>query len=116
MIPNAVVRVQTRADLELFTEFCDAHNLYWCTGARFSSGSRWDDYENQTCYFIEQNKITYSSLQFVEDDYLKSDEYEEERPVDPRLLLCSVETLISIIDGREFENDDVVASVIDNLL
>ena len=116
MVPNAVVHVQTRADLELFTEFCDAHGLCWRTGERFSRGSRWSGYGDQTCYFIEQNKISYSSLQFVENDYLESDEYEKDRPVDPRLLLCSVETLISIVEGREFENDDVVVSAIDGLL
>ena len=116
MVPNAVVRVQTRAELELFTEFCDAHGLCWRSGGRFSSGSRWNNYEDQTCYFIEHNKITYSFLQFAENGYLKSDEYEEGRPVDPRLLLCSVETLISIVEGREFENDDVVVSAIDGLL
>ena len=108
MLPNAVVWVQTEDELAHFAELCDEHKCYW-NGSSCESlfdNSHWSDYKDQTCYFIENNKITYAGYGFATSEYLKNSLFDDERPEDPRLFLCSVDKLIEVLGGSHTEECD----------
>ena len=116
MIPNAVVHVPTREALGDFVGFCERHVLRWCTGDVFRGGDRWADYCQDTVYFIENNQISYSDIEFAKGDYLTDHAFDKERPTDSRLYLCSVYDLIQIVEGVDAPEDEPDISFLDALL
>lgn len=116
MVPNAVVRVQCLDELAAFTKFCKQHNLRWCTGSEFDDGDCWTDYRKDTVYYIEREKIQYSDLDFAEEEYLSDPAFDDDRPTDPRLYLCSVYELIHIVEDEDAAEDELDISFLDSLL
>lgn len=116
MIPNAVVSVPTREALSDFVGFCGRHNLHWCTGDAFSRSTRWDDYGADTVYFIEDDKISYSDIEFAKGGYLTDHAFDNDRPTDSRLFFCSVYDLIQIVEGGDAPEEDPDISFLDSLL
>ena len=116
MVPNAVVHVPSEDELLIFSDFCTRYNLRWNNGSNFASHDEWEDYRGNTVYFIYEEEIQYSCVEFAKGDYLTAKCYEKERPEDPRLFLCSVYDLIQIVEGGEDSDSDFDSSLLDDLL
>ena len=95
---KAVVHVPTEEELEVFLDFCDRQGLSWPSHTPVRNGDNWLDYKQDTCYFIEGEKVTYSSREFATNEFLSDSYYAKEFPENPELCRCSTQKLIEIVE------------------
>ena len=63
-----VFNCQTRKSSEKFAELCDNVGITWRTGEKVSNRTFWDNYENETCYEIDnKGTLSFSDIEYFEE-------------------------------------------------
>lgn len=117
MLPNAVVHAEFYEDVKKLAMLCDEHDCRWVGGEEtLNDNDNWDSYGSDTAYFIEKNSISYASVDYALGEYKSDPFYDDVRPTDPLLFLCSIDEYIAIVQGETIEEDNVQLDFVLDLL
>ncbi len=64
MSKNIAVSCKTEEDADSFLEMADLNGYRWITGRGLIGDSKWDDYEEETCYCLQANGLTYCDIDY----------------------------------------------------
>lgn len=65
---DVIIRCPNESDANELMEIFERNGVVWSGGEPFDGGSCWDGYNEDTCYWVEDKRLSYGSRDYAEYD------------------------------------------------